>query len=134
MKKKQQKLILSFFGGKSKLNGGQPSIVPRADGKPLFDGVEEAQDHWKRNFLGFLADSLLESGEGGCLPACVIDGLLQIRLEILDWRKGGDARRVGFFGNKLDLFSQEGEGVVCHVGASQIYLPPTPSVPDPICP
>ena len=84
--------------------------------------------------MGFLADSLLESGEGGCLPACVIDGLLQIRLEILDWRKGGDARRVGFFGNKLDLLLQEVEGVVCNVGTGQIHLPLILSAPNPVFP
>ena len=74
------------------------------------------QDHWKRNFAGFLAHPLLESKEGGCLPAFVIDCLLQSHPEIFDWPKEGDARRFGFFGNELDLLSHEGKGVICHVG------------------
>ena len=52
----------------------------------------------------------------GCLPAFVIDCLLQSRPEIFDWPKGGNARRVGFFGNKLDPLLQEGKGVIFHVG------------------
>ena len=48
-------------------------FISRTDGQPLLDGVEEAQDHWKRNLAIFLADSLLQGGEGGCLPAFVLD-------------------------------------------------------------
>ena len=90
--------------------------ILRTDGQPLLDSVEEAQDHWKRNFAGFLADSSLEKGKGSCLPAFVIDGLLQSRPEIFDWPKEGNARRVGFFGNKLDPLLQEGKGVIFHEG------------------
>ena len=57
----------------------QSEYAWRTDGQPLLDGVEEAQDHWKRNFVGFLADLSLERGKGGCLTAFVIDGLLQSR-------------------------------------------------------
>ena len=52
----------------------------------------------------------------GCLPAFVIDCLLQSRPEIFDWLREGDTRRVGFFGNELDPLSQEGKGVIYHVG------------------
>ena len=61
-----------------------PVSISHADSKPLLDGVEEVQDHRKRNFVSFLADSLFESGEGGCLPAFVLDGLLQHRPEIFE--------------------------------------------------
>ena len=44
-----------------------PVFISRTDGQPLLDGVEEGQDHWKRNFASFLVDSLLETGEGGPL-------------------------------------------------------------------
>ena len=74
------------------------------------------QDHWKRNFVGFLADLSLERGKGGCLTAFVIDGLLQSRSEIFNRPKGGNTRRVGCFGNKLDPLLQEGKGVIFHVG------------------
>ena len=47
-------------------------FISRTDGQPLLDGVEEAQDHWKINILGFLADFSLERGKGGCLTAFVI--------------------------------------------------------------
>ena len=43
--------------------------ISRADGQRLLDGDEEVQNHWKRNFTGFLANFLLKSGEGGYLPA-----------------------------------------------------------------
>ena len=39
------------------------AFIPRTDGQPLFDGVEEAQDNWKRNFVGFLADLPLREGK-----------------------------------------------------------------------
>ena len=104
------------------------------DGQPLLDGVEEVQDHWKRNFASFLADSLLKSGEGRCLPAFVLDGFLQRRPEIFDWLKGSDARRVGSLGNDFDLLLQEVQGIVCYVGAGQIHLPLIPSASNPICP
>ena len=89
--------------------------ISLADGQRLLDGVEEVQDYWKRNFAGFPADALLESGEGGCLPAFVIDCLLQSHPEIFNRPKEGNARRVSFFGNKLDPLLQEGKGVICHV-------------------
>ena len=65
----------------------------------MLNGVEEAQDHWERNFVGSLADFSLERGKGGCLTAFVIGGLFQSHPEIFDWPKGGNARRVGYFGN-----------------------------------
>ena len=65
--------------------------------------------------MSFLADFSLERGKGGCLSAFVKDSLLQSRLEIFDWPKGGNARRVDFFGNKLDSLLQEGKGVIFHV-------------------
>ena len=77
-----------------------------ADGQPLFDSIEEARDHWKRNFAGFLANFSLERGEGGCFPAFVIDNLFQGRPKIFDQPMESNARRVGFFGNKLDLLLQ----------------------------
>ena len=92
------------------------AFIPRTDGQPLLDGVEEAQDNWKRNFVGFLADLSLERGKGGCLTAFVIDGLLQSRPWIFNRPKGGNASWVGFFGNKLDPLLQEGKGVIFHVG------------------
>ncbi len=49
--------------------------------------VFEAQDHWKKNFL---ADSLFESGEGGCPSAFLVDCLLQSHLEIFDWPRESD--------------------------------------------
>ena len=67
---------MSFFGGKSKPSGRCLAFIPSTDGQPLPDGVEKAQDHWKRNFVGFLADLSLTRGKGGCLTAFVIDGLL----------------------------------------------------------
>ena len=70
------------------------------------------QDHRNRNFASFLAYSLLESGERGCLLAFVFDGLLQSCPEIFDQPKGSDSGRVGFFGNELDLLMQEVEGVL----------------------
>ena len=66
--------------------------------------------------MGFLADFSLERGIGGCLTAFVIDGLFQSCPEIFDRPKGGIAKRVGFFGNKLDPLLQEGKGVIFHVG------------------
>ncbi len=66
--------------------------ISRTDGQHLLDGVEEVQDHWKRNFTGFLADSLLEI-------AFVIDCLFQSRPEIFDRPMEGDARWVGYFRN-----------------------------------
>ena len=92
------------------------AFIPRTDGQPLLDGVEEAQDNWKRNFVGFLADLSLERGKGGCLTAFVIDGLLQSRPWIFNRPKGGNASWVGFFGNKLDPLLQEGKSFICHVG------------------
>ena len=74
--------------------------------------VLEAQDYWKKNFAGFLADSLLESGERGCLPAFIIDCFLQSHLEIFDRPRESDTKRVGFFRNELDLLSKEVEDVV----------------------
>ena len=65
------------------------AFIPRTDGQPLLDGVEEAQDNWKRNFVGFLADLSLERGKGGCLTAFFIDGLLQSHPEIFDQPKEG---------------------------------------------
>ena len=85
------------------------------DSQPLLNGVEEVQDHWRRKFVSFLADFSLERGKGGCLSAFVKDGLLQSRLEIFDWPKGGNARRVDFFGNKLNPLLHEGKGVIFHV-------------------
>ena len=93
-----------------------PVFISRTDGQPLLDGVEEGQDHWKRNIVGLLANFSLERGKGGWLTAFVIDGLLQSRPEIFDQPKGGNARRVGFFGNKLNPLLQEGKGVIFHVG------------------
>ena len=66
--------------------------------------------------MGLLADFSLERGKGGCLTAFVLDGFLQRRPKIFDWPKEGEARRVGFFRNKLDPLSQEDKGVICHVG------------------
>ena len=66
--------------------------------------------------MGFLADFSLERGKGGCLTAFVIDGLLQSRPEFFDRPKGGNARRVGAFGNKLNLLKQKGKGVIFYVG------------------
>ena len=74
------------------------------------------QNHWKRNFTGFLANFWLDSGEGGYLPAFVIDCHLQSCSEIFDWPKEGEARRVGFSGNKLDPLLQGDKGVICHIG------------------
>ena len=91
------------------------AFISRTDGQPLFDGVEEVQNHWKRNFVGFLADFSLERGKGVCLTAFVIDGLLQSCPEIFNWPKGGNARRVSFFWNKLDPLLQEGKGVIFYV-------------------
>jgi len=71
-----------------------PVFILRTDGQPLLDGVEEAQDHWKRNLVGLLADFSLERGKGGCLTAFVLDGFLQRRPEIFDRPKGSDARGV----------------------------------------
>ena len=65
------------------------AFIPRTDGQPLLDGVEEAQDHWKINIVGFLADFSLERGKGGCLTAFFIDGLLQSHPEIFDQPKEG---------------------------------------------
>ena len=65
------------------------AFIPRTDGQPLLDGVEEAHDNWKRNFVGFLADLSLERGKGGCLTAFFIDGLLQSHPEIFDQPKEG---------------------------------------------
>ena len=93
-----------------------PVFISRTDGQPLLDGVEEGQDHWKRNIVGLLANFSLERGKGGWLTAFVIDGLLQSRPEIFDQPKGGNARRVGFFGNKLNPLLQEGKSVIFHVG------------------
>ena len=93
-----------------------PVSISRTDGQRLLDGDEEVQSHWKRNFTGFLANFLLKSGEGGYLPAFIIDYCLQSCPEIFDWPKEGEARRVGFFGNELDPLSQEDKGVICHVG------------------
>ena len=64
-------------------------------------------NHWKRNFQGFLTNSLLESGEGGYLPAFVIDCHLKSRPEIFDWLKEGNTRSVDLFGNKLEPLLQE---------------------------
>ena len=66
--------------------------------------------------MGFLADLSLERGKGGCLTAFVIDGLLQSRPEIFNGPKGGNARRIGFFGNKLDSLLKERNGVIFYVG------------------
>ena len=89
-----------------------PVSISRTDGQPLLDCVEKAQDHWKRHFAGFLVGSLLERGEGGCLPAFVTGGLLQSRPQIFNWPKGDNARSIGFFGNKLDPLLQECESVI----------------------
>ena len=75
-------------------------FISRTDGQPLL-GVEEAQDDWKISIVGFLADFSLERGKGGCLTAFVIDGLLKTCPEIFDRPKGGNTRRVGFFGTNL---------------------------------
>ena len=72
-------------------------FISLTDSQPLLNGVEEVQDHWRRKFVSFLADFSLERGKGGCLSAFVKDSLLQSRLEIFDWPKGGNARRVDFF-------------------------------------
>ena len=88
----------------------------RADGQCLLDSDEEVQNRWKRNFTGFLGNFLLESGEGGNLSAFVIDCRFQSRPENFDWPKGGDARRIGFFGNELDPLSQEDKGAICQIG------------------
>ena len=64
-------------------------FISRTDGQPLLDSVEEAQDHWKINIVGFLADFSLERGKGGCLTAFFIDGLLQSHPEIFDQPKEG---------------------------------------------
>ena len=109
-------MVLSLFGGKSKPNGRWPRSISRADGQRLFDGDEEVQNYLKRNFQGFLAYFLLKSGEGDYLPAFVIDCHLLSRLEIFDRPKKGNARMVGFFGNKLKPLLQEDKGVICHVG------------------
>ena len=66
--------------------------------------------------MGLLANFSLERGKGGCLTAFVKDGLLQSRPEIFAWPKGGNVRRVGFFGNKFDPLLQEGKGVIFYVG------------------
>ncbi len=75
-------------------------------GQRLFDGDEEVQNHWKRNFTGFLANFLLKSGEGGYLPAQKsLIGLRRVK-------QGG----LAFFGNELDPLWQEDKGVICHIG------------------
>ena len=71
------------------------------DGQPLLDGVEEGQDNWKRNFVGFLADLSLERGKGGCLTAFVIDGLLQSRSEIFNRPKEATQGGLGVLGTNL---------------------------------
>ena len=93
-----------------------PVFILCTDGQSLLDSVKEARDYWKRNFAGFLANFSLERREGCCLPAFVIDHLLYSRPEIFDRPKESDAKKVGFFGNKLDLLLQEGKGVIFHVG------------------
>ena len=93
-----------------------PVSILHADGQHFFDGDEKVQNHWKKNFQGFLMNFLLESEEGGYLPAFIIDCRLKSRPEIFDWPKEGDARRVDFFGNKLEPLLQEDKGVICHVG------------------
>ena len=90
------------------------AFISCTDGQPLVDHVEEAQDYRQRN--GFLANFSLERGKGGCLTAFVKDGLLQSCPEIFAWPKGGNVRRVGFFGNKFDPLLQEGKGVIFYVG------------------
>ena len=99
-------------------------FISLTDSQPLLNGVEEVQDHWRRKFVSFLADFSLERGKGGCLSAFVKDGLLQSRLEIFDWPKGGNERRVGSLGNELDVFLQEVQGIDCYVGAGQITICP----------
>ena len=90
--------------------------ISRADGQRFFDGNEKVQNHWKKNFQGFLMNFLLESEEGGYLPAFIIDCRLKSRPEIFDWPKEGNARRVDFSGNQLEPLLQEDKGVICHVG------------------
>ena len=85
----------------------------------------------EERLCGLLANSLLENGEGGCLPALIIGCLFQSRLEIFDGPRESDPRMVGFFGNKIDLLLYEGEGVICHVGTGQIHLPLIPSALTP---
>ena len=58
---------------------------------------------------------MLERGERGYLLAFIINSLLQSHPEIFDWPKEGDARRVDFFGNKLEPLWQEDKAVICHV-------------------
>ena len=72
-------------------------FILRTVGQLLLDSVEKAQDHWKRNFVGFLVNLSLERGRGGCLSALVIDSLLQSRPEIFYRPKGGNARKIVFF-------------------------------------
>ena len=116
MKKNSRNWLCHSLEANQSLTVDGLAFIPRTDGQPLLDGVEEAQDNWKRNFVGFLADLSLERGKGGCLTAFVIDGLLQSRPWIFNRPKGGNASWVGFFGNKLDPLLQEGKGVIFHVG------------------
>ena len=99
-------------------------FISLTDSQPLLNGVEEVQDHWRRKFVSFLVDFSLERGKGGCLSAFVKDSLLQSRLEIFDWPKGGNERRVGSLGNELDVFLQEVQGIDCYVGTGQITICP----------
>ena len=116
MKKNSTNLFChSLVANQSPMVNG-PVFISRTDGQPFLDGIEEAQDHWKRNLVGLLANFSLEIGKGGWLTAFVIDGLLQSHPEIFDRPKGGNARRVGFLGNKLNPLLQEGKGVIFHVG------------------
>ena len=91
------------------------AFISRTDGQPLVDDVEEKQDHRQRNWAFWQIFPLREEKEDAS-QLFVIDCLLQSRPEIFAWPKGGNARRVDFFGNKLDPLLQEGKGVIFHVG------------------
>ena len=72
--------------------------------------VLEAQDHWKKNFAGFLADSLLERGEGGCFRAFFMGGLLLSCPEIFD-QQGATQGGLAILGTSLIHYRRQ----ECHL-------------------
>ena len=53
MKKKTVEIDYIILWGQIKVDG--PVSISRADGQPLPDCVEEAQDYWNKNFASFLS-------------------------------------------------------------------------------
>ena len=134
MEKEQKKLILSFFGGKSKPNSRWPSFhrAPRQLSFSLMV-LKRCRTIGRGTLQVFWWILCLSVGkEVASQPlsqTAFFNPAQKSLIGLRELTQGGLAP----WGTNLILL-QEVQCVVCHVGIGQIHLPLIPSASNPICP